>query len=247
MLTEEDAGLDIAPLRQRREKLSDIVLQRLVDMLIASRLQPGDSLPSEGELVRTFGVSKPVVREAMHKLASMGIVEIRQGRPPAVKEMSFEPLELFFRFAMRASEDGLREAVELRRALETRIAALAAARIDDAGIAALRGHLRAMEKSLEDQEAWVAADLGFHMALATAAGNKLIVLAIEALRGTMEETIRVMNAQRPLRNPVATLERHAAIVGALAARDPDAALRAMDAHFDATEPVILAILAERRR
>lgn len=246
-MVQSHAGNALGPVDPRREKLSDLVLQRLVDLLIDRGLKPGDALPSEGELARTFEVSKPVVREAMHRLVSMGVIEIRQGRPTTIRAMNSEPLELFFRFAMRASRQGLREAVELRRALETQIAPLAAARITDAEVAALRSILAQMHAARDDAEAWVEADVRFHLSLADAAGNSLIVFLIEALRGTMEETIRVMNAQRALRDPDATWRRHEAIVAAVAGRDASAARRAMEVHFDATEPVVLAILARAER
>ena len=229
----------------RREKLSDVVLKGLVDLLIESGLKPGDALPSEGELCRGFGVSKPVVREALHRLVMMGVIEVRHGKPAVIRAISSEPLELFFRFALRASRQGLREAVELRRALETQIAALAAARISLPQAAALKSALAEMRQSKETPERWVEADLRFHLGLAEAAGNGLILFLIKALRGTMEETIRVLNAQRPLRDPEATVQRHAAIVEAVIAGDVGAARAAMEAHFDATEPVVLAILASR--
>jgi GntR family transcriptional repressor for pyruvate dehydrogenase complex len=227
----------------RRGKLSDVVLKALVDLLIQSGLKPGDALPTEGELCRSFGVSKPVVREALHRLVMMGVIEVRHGKPAVIRAMSSEPLELFFRFALRASRQGLREAVELRRALETQIAALAAARISAPQCAVLEGALADMRRAKEQPDQWVEADVRFHLGLAEAAGNGLILFLIEALRGTMEETIRVLNAQRPLRDPEATVRRHEAILDAVVRNDAAAARAAMEAHFDATEPVVLAILA----
>jgi GntR family transcriptional repressor for pyruvate dehydrogenase complex len=244
-VTRGDAALRIvAPAPEtRREKLSDVVLKGLVDLLIESGLKPGDALPSEGELCRHFGVSKPVVREAMHRLLMMGVIEVRHGKPAIIRAMSSDPLELFFRFALRASRQGLREAVELRRALETQIAAMAAGRISPSQAAALESALSEMDEAKEEPERWVQADLRFHLTLAEAAGNGLILFLIEALRGTMEETIRVLNAQRPLRDPEATVRRHAAIVAAVVRGDRAAARATMDAHFDATEPVVFAILS----
>lgn len=235
----------LSPIDPRREKLSDLATRRLVDLLIDRGLKPGDALPSEGELTRAFGVSKPVVREAMHRLVTMGVVEIRQGKPAVIRAMNSEPLELFFRFALRASPQGLREAVELRRALETQIAARAAERISEPTAAALAAIVDELREARDDPARWVDADVRFHLSLADAAGNALIVFLLEALRGTMEETIRVMNAQRPLRDPAATLARHVAIFEAVARGDARAARAAMEAHFDATEPVVLAILGGR--
>lgn len=234
----------LTPLQTGREKLSDVALRRLIALLIEAGMKPGDALPSEGELARAFDVSKPVVREAMHRLVAMGAVEVRQGRPTTIRAITSAPLELFFRFAMRASPSGLLEAVELRSALETQIVGLAAERIGADGIAALRATLARMIAARDTLDAWVEADVHFHLTLARAAGNTLISFLIEALAGTMAETIRALHAQRGLRDPQATLDRHRAIVDAVAARDPEAARAAMEAHFAATRPVVRAILAE---
>ena len=235
-------SVTLQPLEPQRQKLSDLAVERLVALLMDSDLKPGDALPSETDLARAFGVSKPVVREAMHRLVTMGVLDIRQGKPASVRAIGSEPLALFFRFAMRASRQGLREAVELRRTLETEIAVLAAQNIDDRQVADLGAIISEMKKARDDADRWVAADVRFHMLLAHASGNTLIAFLIEALRSTMEETIRIMHAQRPLRDQEATFRRHQAIHNAVAARDAPAARAAMEAHFAATEPVVSALI-----
>jgi GntR family transcriptional repressor for pyruvate dehydrogenase complex len=245
MLPEEAAQRAFQPLEPQRQKLSDLAVERLVQLLMSSDMKPGDALPSEAELARAFGVSKPVVREAMHRLVSMGVLNIRQGKPANVRAINSDPLALFFRFAMRASPRGLREAVELRRMLETEIAGQAARHITDEQLAELKTVIDEMRASSDDAERWVAADLRFHQLLARASGNSLVLFLIEALKATMEETIRIMHAQRPLRDQRATLRRHVAIHEAVVARDPQAARAAMDAHFAATETVVTAVIAAR--
>jgi GntR family transcriptional repressor for pyruvate dehydrogenase complex len=245
MQNETALSLALQPLEPQRQKLSDLAVERLVALLMDRDLKPGDALPSETDLARAFGVSKPVVREAMHRLVSMGVLEIRQGKPASVRAIGSEPLAMFFRFAMKASRQGLREAVELRRTLETEIAVLAARNINDRQLNELGTCLAEMAKASEDSDRWVAADVSFHMLLAEASGNTLIAFLIEALRSTMEETIRVMHAQRSLRDQGATFQRHKAIHDAVANGDATAARAAMQAHFAATEPVVAALIALR--
>lgn len=245
MRNDDTALLSLQPLEPQRQKLSDLAVERLVELLMSGGLKPGDALPSETDLARAFGVSKPVVREAMHRLVSMGVLEIRQGKPASVRAIGAEPLALFFRFAMRASRQGLREAVELRRTLETEIAAMAARTITEAQLAELAAVLAELKEARDDADRWVAADVRFHGILAQASGNTLIAFLIEALRDTTAETIRVMHAQRSLRDQDATYRRHEAIHRAVAARDPEAARAAMAAHFAATEPVVSALIARR--
>lgn len=245
MLPEQATRRALMPLEPQRQKLSDLAVERLVELLMSRDLKPGDALPSEADLARAFGVSKPVVREAMHRLVSMGVVDIRQGKPASVRAINSEPLALFFRFAMRASPRGLREAVELRRTLETDIAMQAAVHITEAELIELAAVVEEMRAAGEDPEAWVSADVRFHQLLARASGNSLVLFLIEALRATMEETIRIMHAQRPLRDQNATFRRHVAIHQAIAARDPAAARAAMEAHFTATQPIVSAVIAAR--
>ena len=139
----------------------------------------------------------------------------------------------------------LREAVELRRTLETEIAVLAARNISDGQLAELGAIVLEMAKARDDADRWVAADVQFHMLLAQASGNTLITFLIEALRSTMEETIRILHAQRPMRDQDATFRRHQAIHDAIAAHSVPAARLAMEAHFAATEPVVSALIAAR--
>jgi GntR family transcriptional repressor for pyruvate dehydrogenase complex len=245
MQPENAANRMLAPLEPQRQKLSDLAVERLVELLVSSGLKAGDTLPSEADLARAFGVSKPVVREAMHRLVSMGVIDIRQGKPASVRAINSEPLALFFRFAMRASPRGLREALELRQTLETDIAMQAARNISDSQLIEMAAVIEEMRHAGDDPEAWVAADLRFHQLLARASGNSLVLFLIEALKATMEETIRVMHAQRRLRDQSATFRRHVAIQDAVAARDPLAARAAMEAHFVATEPVVTALIASR--
>lgn len=230
-----------------RLKLSDAVLHRLTDLILERALKPGDSLPSESELARSFDVSKPVVREALRQLAMMGVVEIRQGRPSSISSLSSKPLELFLRIAVRSQPEGLREALELRRALETQIVVMAAQRWQADNLAALKAALANMERNKHGDAEWIAADLDFHKALVAASGNVLMSLLMEAMSGTMEDTIRALHSQYDVRDAEATYARHVAIVDAIEARDADRARAAMEIHFDAGLPVLLRILGENDR
>ena len=60
----------------QRKKLSDIVFEQLIGLIQEENLQPGDQMPAERELMETFGVGRPVVREAMQRLAGMGMITI---------------------------------------------------------------------------------------------------------------------------------------------------------------------------
>ena len=230
-----------------RVRLSDHVTQELTRMLAAGRLKPGDVLPSESELARRFGVSKPVVREALNRLAARGVVVIQQGKQTSVTALSSVPLAGYFELAVRLADDGLREAIQLRSVLEPEIAALAAARIEDDELDALGVLVERLRALVETQDPWVEADLEFHLAIARASGNRLMQFLMEALAGTIRENIRLLQRQRDLRDARATLRRHVAIYEALRARDPSAARAAMQKHFSSQRRVVEAILRDPAR
>jgi GntR family transcriptional repressor for pyruvate dehydrogenase complex len=221
-----------------RQRLSDQVLEHLTQLIMERSLKPGDELPSEAELAENYRVSKPVIRVALNQLSAMGIVDIRQGKPTKVRSLSSAPLELFFRLAVRVSKEGLKEAIELRRSLETSIAELAAEHITETNLAALEEILNDLDQHKYTVEEWIQSDLAFHHLLAKSAKNKLMLFLMEALSGTIEESIRILHLHRELRDPEATWQRHADIVGALKARDSEKVKNAIYAHFDASAPII---------
>ena len=209
-------------------------------------LKAGDALPAEAELARRFGVSKAVIREALSQLATGGMITIQQGRTSSVAALSSEPLAGYLNLAVRVADEGLREAIELRRALETDIAVLAAGRATADDLAALAAIIERMKLHYESVDPWIEDDIAFHLALARASHNSLMSFLMEALSRTMRECIRDLQLRRELRDNRKTLKRHVAIYAAVASRDPEAARLAMQAHFAASRAIVDVILRERR-
>jgi GntR family transcriptional repressor for pyruvate dehydrogenase complex len=238
----------IAPTPSDRQRLTDVVTRYVIDRVSERVYRPGDTLPAEAELARQLNVSKPVVREALGRLAALGIVQVQQGKATTVQGLTSEPLDQFFRLAVRASDHGLREAIELRRAVEAEIAALAALRASPLQIERADEAIDGMRQNIDGNfERWLQSDYAFHVALARCSGNTLFEHLIEALGETIRYTQRALGAQRDLRDPAATVRRHEAIVAAVRARDPSAARAAMIAHFAVTDNVIDEIARDRRR
>ncbi|MCM0018894.1 MAG: FCD domain-containing protein [Tagaea sp.] len=231
-----------------KQSLTGLVTQYVIERVSERVYRQGDALPSEAELARQLNVSKPVVREAMGRLAALGIVQIQQGKPTTIQGLSAAPIDQFLRLAVRATDNGLREAVELRRAVEAEIAALAAARATKLQVERVEEALARMRANIDgDFEEWLRGDFDFHVALARCSGNALFEHLLEALAETIRYTQRALGVQRDLRDPAATLRRHEAIVEALKARDPAAARAAMIAHFTPSEAVIDEIARDKRR
>jgi GntR family transcriptional regulator, transcriptional repressor for pyruvate dehydrogenase complex len=229
---------DLAPSR-----LGDAVIERLTQAIVDGRLKPGDPLPSESQIATTFGISKPIAREALRELAAMGVIQVQQGKVSRVRAIDSGPLARFFRFAVGRTEQGLHDAVELRRILEPQIAKLAAQRHTEADLTVLRDILTRMETTLGDVPRWIEADLAFHGHVAAMAHNALVGLQMKGLEPVVREMMGRFNdrAARTKADWRETYQRHLRIAEAIAAGGPDAAERAMHDHFSAADAAIAEI------
>lgn len=236
------AGGDVVPMR-----LGELVIQRITQAIHEGRLKPGDALPSEARIAASFGVSKPIAREAIRQLAAMGVVHIQQGKPTRVQALDAAPLDRFYRFAVRGRANGLTEAVELRRILEPPIAAHSAARRSDADIEKLDLILARMEDALGNVPLWIEADLDFHEAVAASSGNRLLDFQIRGLRPVIREVMEIFNSRgaRTADDWQLTFRRHVRVIEAIRSGDAAAAADAMQKHFEAAEAAI-AELANHR-
>lgn len=230
-----------------RAPLSEGISDRLIEMIAAGEIKMNDPLPSEAELAGRFGVSKPVVREALKQLSLFGIVEIRQGRVARVQPLNSSALEGFFRLAVRSDNNGLRDAIDLRRAVEVELAELAAARATPLTLRVIEDAFRGMERNINSLDPWLEADFAFHMALANASENAIMIHTINGLSGVIRYTQRLLGVQTDLRDARETLKRHEAILQAVIDHDATAAGSAMRIHFDSFRPVLSMISNDRSR
>src|SRR5579864_4045159 len=125
--------------------------------------------------------------------------------------------------------DGATQLVEVREILEPEIAALAAERAEEQHLAALREAVAIMDASLEDADAYIEADLDFHLALAEAAGNPIVLSLIDSIVGLLrEQRLRTFHVKG---GPERGQQHHKRILEAVELRDPQAARAAMHAHL----------------
>jgi GntR family transcriptional repressor for pyruvate dehydrogenase complex len=214
------------PLRLVAQRLSDRLAERLALQLESGALQPGDRLPTELQLAEAHGVSRTVVREAVHQLKSRGLLVSRQGsgvyvaRPPATRALDFDP-------GVLGSIEGVVQVREVRRALEGEIAALAAQRATRAQVASIRAALRALDRAVAAGGDGVAEDLAFHRALAEATGNPQFTRLLSFLEQYLHDAMRVTRANEARRPDYMDAVRgeHRAVADAIAAGDPAAARR----------------------
>lgn len=214
------------------ERLSDRLAARLGNQIDAGSLRPGDRLPTELRLAETHGVSRTVVREAVHQLTSRGLLRSRQGS--GVYVTAAPPGEsLTLDLALIDSIDDVLQVREVRRALEAETAALAAERASRAQVLALRRALRAIDRSAAEARDGVEEDLAFHRLLAEAAGNVHFGRLLEFLDQYTKEAMRVTRRNDATRAEFVDAVRleHAAIVDAIALGDSGLARRRAIQHM----------------
>jgi GntR family transcriptional repressor for pyruvate dehydrogenase complex len=201
------------------------VLRSLQDRIAAGEYKPQERLPSESELCKSFGVSRPVLREALMSLQALGLTTSQTGIGTfVISDRPRVPL-----FMGRYSPAHVRE---VRRCVEIPAARLCAGRRTDRDVGEIAAIIARMDDA-DDPSRRNQLDASFHIAIARASGNPLMVKLVEDLRSILEEH-SLAAARAPYRRGAAS-EEHRAIYDAIVDRDPDAAAAAMEAHLEAAE------------
>ncbi len=212
--------------------LSDQVADVLAAEIRAGRLAVGVKLPTEAALVDQFSVSRTVVREAVSRLKSLGLVDSRQGSGVYVKEMGFSPLNFSARSTV--SRQAVIQMVEVRRALEAEVAGLAAQRRTQTDIKRIRKSIDLLDKAVQAGGDGVDEDVQYHRAIAEAARNPFLIGTLEYLGQFLRGATRVTRANEARRADFARQVRneHDKILRAIEAADAAAARRAAARHMD---------------
>jgi GntR family transcriptional repressor for pyruvate dehydrogenase complex len=205
--------------------------RRIAADIASGRLQPGTRLPTEQELMAAMGVSRTVVREAVVALRAEGLIATRQGIGSFVAEL---PAHALFRIEPGQAEtlaDAL-HIMELRTAVETEAAGLAAERATAVQRRAIRDALAAIDTAIERGEAAVGEDFALHAAITGATGNPQFRRFLDFLGRFIIPRASVRIRALNLRAYLMTFQQeHRAIVAAIEARSVEQARAAMHTHL----------------
>jgi GntR family transcriptional repressor for pyruvate dehydrogenase complex len=173
----------------RTAKGSELAEQQIKERIRAGEYPPGSKLPAVTELAKAFQVGVSTVREALSALKATGWVDIRHGSGTYVsaqlpQEQEAAPVDPFY------VTDSLRDMLEVRKYIESGCAALAARRRTEQDVEELEGILRRMENALGDEKRSEEADIAFHMRIAAASNNPLLVHMMESLRERLHEHMK---------------------------------------------------------
>jgi GntR family transcriptional repressor for pyruvate dehydrogenase complex len=220
----------LSPIKNRR--FTDRILAQLKEYILSRQTLPGERLPSEAEFAEIFGVSRGTIREALHILEHDGIVRIKKG-PGGGLFLSegnlVQVIDSIF-FTMQWEKISFDTLIETRKPLEDKIARLASVRAEEEDIQEIEQILKKMEAPDLSHDLFVQYDTDFHVALAKAAKNKVLLMFMVAVKDLHNRVVDYSELHDHL-FPAAR-EYHRKILDAVKDKDPDRAAEMMAEHLD---------------
>jgi GntR family transcriptional repressor for pyruvate dehydrogenase complex len=210
------------------EQVYDSIIQGIVDQGLAA----GTQIPSERSLSEQYGVSRVVIREAMKVLVKNGIVVVEPGRGSFISDQTNANLHKALDLVCRIQGVNSVKVMEVRIPLEILAARLAAQRATKNDIKAIKTCIEECEKSVNDTEQFIIADEKFHLALAEASKNELLIALIQPLINLIQ-IVRLKTAGLP-NAAISASHLHRKVYEAIKKRDVIAADRAMQEHMNIT-------------
>lgn len=213
--------------------------------IIGGEFRVGDRLPTEYELASNYRVSRGVIREAMKVLKEKGWVETRSGRGTIVIDNVTRGVRSSFDVAVRMDPDsGWGHLIEIRRMIEPEIAALAAERATPEQISQMRQAVEQMDHAVTanpvNVEEFLDADFNFHMTLAAATGNPLVMMIIHPVVKLMREQ-QAFHVSQIKGGAMRSQNKHHSIIDAIENRDSGAARANMSSHITQVREDILSV------
>jgi GntR family transcriptional repressor for pyruvate dehydrogenase complex len=215
----------------QKRSVSDEVLEQMKNQIISGEWEPGTKIPGEHVLTDLFGVSRVSVREAIHRLVGMGILNVRRGEGTFVSEIL--PGDYFSSLlpVLMIERDDLADILEFRAAVEVKSAELAAQRATSDDIRRLEEIIDRMRSKQGDHPEFAREDLNFHTALALASHNSVILkvnaIIHDMLKLAMEKIVEVSGFE-------GGLYYHGQILEAIKRKDSETAVKMMEEHIAAT-------------
>ncbi|WP_052254656.1 FadR/GntR family transcriptional regulator [Salinicoccus sp. YB14-2] len=217
------------------EEISDIILAEIK----SGKLKPGDKLPVITKLADSYGVSQASVREALNRLKVLEVIEVKHGHGSFVNQQMPLGFEQNFEIITKADIANL---LDLRKIIEVGCARSACEKAEQKDLEKMENTLQKMWTAVENNELGEQADYDFHMAIAEATGNPLLINLMEDVSDTM---IRTMKETRRIwlyetkKSIQKIYDEHKLILKAIKDKDEEAAARNMYRHLKEVEDLLL--------
>jgi GntR family transcriptional repressor for pyruvate dehydrogenase complex len=213
----------------RPASLSSQIVAEVRDALFSKKLKPGEFLGTENDLAARFGVSRIVARDALRTLQALGIVDIKMGKGGGARIARGNPRLFAEALAVQLDLTGVSasEIMDAQRAIEALAAELAAEHANAADHAKLQHLLADAEGKIHDNEAYTRSCRDFHLAIAEASHNRVLLVQLISLQHVSwpseNRTLTPAVAQR-------ILEVHKQLASRIVMRDAAGARSLMDDH-----------------
>ena len=221
----------------RAASLGERVSLKLVELIESREFQEGERLPAESHLAERFGVSRPIIREALSRLRSQGLVVSRRGSGSYVQRSGASAAPAETPFGPLTSMAQVRKCFEFRAAIEGDAAYHAAQNGNAGTLAAVRAALDKLEAAMLGRLVGISSDYEFHVAIARASGNSFFAVVMLQLQTPIEFTMnlaRSLSLTRTTEHMMTIQGEHVGIFRAIEAGDGESARRLMRAHLENT-------------
>jgi GntR family transcriptional repressor for pyruvate dehydrogenase complex len=226
-----------------RSRLSHEAANHIKALIRGEKLKAGDKLPNEMQLAKSFGVSRPTLREAVQSLMSQNIIEIVRGKGTFVAHNTGvvrDPLGLDF----LADRDLPFSLIEARRLIEPGVARLAAQRVQAADLQRLERLAEEMKGIVTRDANWVRVEQEFHSSIARATQNPVIMRIVPVIVEAIVKSLRY--APRSPEDHRQAFREHSAILAAIRERSPEKAFQAMRQHLAASYRRTIRVGSEKK-
>jgi len=215
------------------KKISDVIFEQIKKLIMDGELSPGEKMPPERELAAQLGVSRPSLREALHKLEAQGFLTQIQGDGTYVRSITSSSMDKAMEEFIKR-DDAIVDLMEVRRILETWSARTAAERATDEEIDQMEEYLQEMKISLERGEVGHISDANFHYTISYATKNILLIHVMNTIYQWIERVSYEVRSR--LYTNMTNFEnlyiQHQEIFDAIKSKDPDMAYDAMLNHMN---------------
>ena len=209
--------------------LVDDVTEEIRRMILTGEVEPGEFLPTRKELAAQFGVGLSTVQEAIQALSAVGMLASRPGKGTWVREDALDSLIHPEAVRTRLGELNAEKVYEARGVIEIALTEMAARRAAPEQVEAIWSALERMEATIDDDEAFVEADLDFHLMVARAGGNELLEQFYHLSRRLVVQVITEVLHLPKVKQDSIPYQR--AIAEAIEAGDPERSRRAAEEHM----------------
>lgn len=174
----------------KAKKIYEEVTDSLLEMLRTGQFHPGDKLESVEQLAKNFNVGRSAIREALSGLRAMGVVEMRQGEGTFITQFDATKFSLPVATALLMKREDIKELSEVRKILEVGAAGSACINHRPEDLIPMKKALQAMHDANGEGEIGEKADLDFHLAIANATHNQMLVNLMSSVSDIMVESMR---------------------------------------------------------